>query len=156
MEESLGTFVGTVLGTSIIVVGVAAKIIKDAVGNQVHKEVSKEFKKALDDDPEDASPEKVPGMRQLVMDVSKNQGELNTQVAGLSTLMASEVEIRKDWQRETRERLDRIETDNTKRFDSVDKCVKDMTDKVNHHDTEIARLQERQRIRAGNGNGIED
>lgn len=151
MEEGLGTFIGTVLGTSVVVVGIAAKVIKDAVGNQVHKEVSKEFKKALDDDPEDKDPEKAPGMRQLVMEVSKKQGEVSAQVGELSAIMANEVEIRKDWQAETRKRFDRIEADNTKRFDTVDKCVKEMTDKVNHHGEDIARLQERERIRSGNG-----
>ncbi len=149
---NLGELIGTILGTAIIIVAIAGKIIKDAVGNQVGKEISREFKKALDDEPGDTeNPERVPGLRPLVMELVKSQSALNAQVAGLATTTANEVEVRKDWQRETRERFDRIETDNTKRFDTVDKCVKEMTDKVNHHDTEIARLQERQRIRSLHG-----
>ena len=149
---NLGELIGTILGTAIIIVAIAGKIIKDAVGNQVGKEISREFKKALDDEPGDVeNPERVPGLRPLVMELVKSQGALNAQVAALATTTTNEVEVRKDWQRETRERFDRITADNTKRFDTVDKCVKEMTAKVNQHDTEIARLQERQRIRAGNG-----
>jgi len=151
---TLATYLGTGLAAFFIVLAI------------VFKAVSKQYtmvQKSID-----SEDETTPGVKRLVLNMTDKQdkmvaavNEMTNKQNLLALDFAHEISNRKMWQEETRKRFDDIENETRRRFDGVDNCVKEMTSKVNKHETDIAVLNERNDIvralemlrQNGNGEG---